>query len=101
MVEQTGNQLQELGIWEALLTGIASGVPYKIYASWSGYLGISFVIFLLASAVIRTLRFTAVTGIAHAASVALKGKLSARKLLSLHAACWIFFYTFYFYKFGF
>ncbi len=100
MVEQTGEQVQALGIWETLMTGITSGVPYKIYASWSGYLGLSFGTFLLASAVIRTLRFTVVTGIAHIASVILKDRLSEQEMFLLHAACWIVFYTIYFYKFG-
>ena len=100
MVEQTGEQVQALGIWVALMTGIASGVPYKIYAYWSGYLGVSFVTFLLVSAIIRTLRFAVVTGGAHIASVILKDRLSIRKMFLLHAACWMIFYTFYFYKFG-
>lgn len=101
MVEQTGGQVQTLGIWEALMTGIASGVPYKIYATWSGYLGISFGAFLLVSAVIRTLRFTIVTGVAHIAALLLKNRLDISQLYWTHTICWLIFYVFYFYRFGF
>lgn len=100
MIEQTGNQVQEQGLGEALLTGIASGIPYKIYAAWSGHLGLSLGVFLLASAFIRALRFTLVTGMAYVASLPLKRRLNTAWLHSLHAICWITFYIFYFYRFG-
>lgn len=101
MVEQTGSQIKELGLWEALLTGIASGIPYKIYASWSGYLSLSFIMFFMASAFIRTLRFIAVTGLAYITSAVLKDRMDMGKMFLLHAACWLVFYIFYFYKFEF
>lgn len=100
MVEQIGNQIQNLGVWDALLTGITSGIPYKIYASWSGYLELSFIVFFIASAFVRTLRFTAVVGLTHMISVVVSKKVDMRKMLLLHAACWLLFYIFYFYKFG-
>lgn len=101
MVEQTGNQVQELGLSESLLIGITSGIPYKIYASWSGHLGAPFITFLLSSALIRTLRFIIVTGLANIVGLFLKGRLSMRKILLMHAFCWAGFYAFYFYKVGF
>ncbi len=101
MVEQAGYQIQELGLWESLLTGIASGVPYKIYASWSGHLNLSLITFLMASACVRALRFTAVTGIAHIASLCLQNRLNISQLYWVHAICWVLFYMFYFHKFGF
>lgn len=101
MIEKTGSQIQTHGIWDALLTGIMTGTPYKIYASWSGHLGASFITFLLASIIIRTLRFTAVTALAHAASMIFRKRLSLHQLYMIHAMCWLVFYIFYFHKFGF
>lgn len=101
MVGQTGKQVQDLGIWSALLNGITSGVPYKTYASWSGHLEIPFMTFLLASATIRTLRFAVVTGLAHVATLLLKNRLVTSQLYWAHTICWVIFYMFYFYKFGF
>jgi len=100
IIDKTGEQVQRLGILEALFTGIASGVPYKIYASWAGSLGVPFGTFLFSSVIIRTLRFTIITGLTHIASIILKDRLSLKKILLLHTACWVFFYIFYFYNFG-
>ena len=101
MVEQVGVQIQGSGLWAALLAGIASGVPYKIYASWAGHLELSFAAFLGASICIRALRFTLVTGAAQLAAFLLRNVVSTPKLYLIHAASWIIFYVFYFTKFGF
>lgn len=101
MVEQTGNQVKELGLWSALLTGIVSGVPYKIYASWSGYLSLSFITFLMASACVRALRFMVVTVVTHVVSLMFQNRLGINQLYWLHAACWSVFYILYFLRFRF
>ena len=41
-------QIENNGVWLSLLEGIATGVPYKIYAAWAGHMNISLTSFIAA-----------------------------------------------------
>lgn len=52
-----GVQMQNTNPAKAIIEAGFTGLPFKIYAVWSGYLAISFPIFLLVSVVARIGRF--------------------------------------------
>lgn len=100
MVTDSGNDIKQDGLWMSLLVGMASGVPYKIYATWAGDLSLPLITFISATVCIRALRFSIVTGLAYGINYALKSKYSINIRLVIHGAAWIIFYVIYFYKFG-
>ena len=98
MIEHSGDQVARLGIWQALMYGITTGIPYKLYATWSGILGQSFSTFLLASAIIRSVRFTITTTLMLITCKLLQSTIG-RGLYLLHATIWLSVYCLYFYHF--
>ncbi|MAI61140.1 MAG: hypothetical protein CBB87_01470 [Micavibrio sp. TMED27] len=100
LIEKSHDQLTEIGIFEALLSGMFAGIPYKLYAYWAGVMGYSLPLFLLASAIARILRFALVTFGTQLIAKLLSPCLKLKALIIVHAICWVAFYIFYFYKVG-
>ena len=95
MIATVGEDFEELGA-TALFFGPPRGVPYKIYAVEWGAAGGSFAEFLLVSIPARVLRFLLVAALAVFVRRTLLSKRSRRVCLWFHAACWVSFYTAYF-----
>ncbi len=98
MVENVGIELQHENPLYAMQKGSVTGIPYKIYALWAGHLEISLIIFITITTIVRSVRFTLVTIVAHGMSLVLKKCINTRNILSIHILLWIAFYIFYFYK---
>ncbi|MEN6625908.1 MAG: hypothetical protein ABFD69_06760 [Candidatus Sumerlaeia bacterium] len=96
MVDNAGARLETDG-WPAFFTGAAAGVPYKVYAVHAGRLRVSFIQFMIASALARAARFLIVCGLASLIANTLK-RLSLPAKYRIHAACWVLFYAWYFWK---
>ncbi len=82
----------------ALFIGAAIGIPYKLYAVHAAVGGFPLVVFLLASAAARLLRFCAVTALAWTINAPLVAKMPLSRRLWLHAVAWTAFYAFYFWR---
>lgn len=98
MVENVGIQLQHENPLYAMQKGSVTGIPYKIYALWAGHLEMSIIMFISITTIVRSVRFTLVTILAHGTRLVLKNRINARSILRLHIFLWIVFYIFYFYK---
>ena len=86
----------------AILVGPTRGIPYKLYAAeWGARRG-DFLAFMLISIPARYVRFFLLAVGARVAARLLKPwtKLRASVEVTLHAAVWIAFYSFYFARFG-
>lgn len=64
MVSRVRQELTERGTW-ALMLGIFSGTPYKLYAAQAANAGIEFWMFSLVSIPARLIRFVSVTILCH------------------------------------
>lgn len=96
MIEAAGLELSD-GPLRALIRGMTSGTPYKIYAAEAGIQDIPLAPFLAASAVARMLRFVAVGGGVALASAAIRRLGGSGVLVQwLHAAGWAAFYAWFF-----
>ena len=79
----------------SMFRGAITGIPYKIYAVMYGQFATPFGIFLIASALARSLRFAIVIALTCLLSRIAK-KFTAEKNLNLiHAILWTGFYIFY------
>lgn len=78
MVETVGADVQAHSLLYAMSQGMFAGVPYKIYASWAGYLSSPVLVFITATMIARIARFLSVTAFAHFVSKALKKKLKSK-----------------------
>ncbi len=98
MVNKVGVQMQETSPVKAIIQAGFTGLPFKIYAVWSGHLAISLPVFLLVSAVARIGRFLSLIFVVYGMKSALRSRMSAKNLLWLHVIFWVLFYCYYFYK---
>lgn len=101
MIEGVGQQIEQIGLGPALFHGMITGIPYKLFASWSGHLQLSFASFLMVSLLMRSVRFLVVTALVHGLSTLARNRISLTTQYWLHGCGWTAFYAFYFYKFGF
>ncbi len=100
MIDKVGVQIEQEGLLRALLTGMITGIPYKLFASWSGFLGLPLIVFIAASVTMRALRFFTVVALFDLVSSVMRKKLSIHQIYVIHGFVWLAVYTFYFCKFG-
>lgn len=86
----------ESGLFQGMLYGAFSGVPYKIFAAEAGMNGTSLWAFTLLSPIVRLPRFMVMVLIAWGLSQLLADRLSRRAKRALLLALWALFYVFYF-----
>jgi membrane protein YqaA with SNARE-associated domain len=94
LIDSLRADLREQGVVAVLVAG-ATGVPIKIAAALAPGLGMAPAPFLLAGAVQRVARFTAVALLAGGIASMLCRRVSQRILLALWAAFWVLFYALY------
>ena len=94
VVDRVGRSLEGGGLWP-IFVGPLAGIPYKIYATQAGALGLSLALFLLASIPARGFRFVALTLFAAGVSAAIGRRLDLRGKRLLHLALWTTFYAWY------
>ncbi len=99
LMEQARQGLEQQGA-TALFAGFIGGIPYKLYALQAAGTGLGLGQFLLASAVARLSRFILITMLAWGAGRLLLRKFASDTILRVHAAAWITFYLFYFWRMG-
>ncbi len=84
----------------ALLVGVLSGIPYKLYAVQAAGAGLGAGTFIVSSLFARLIRFLLVTLLAWFLSAKLLPNLSAGAKLRIHAGAWLVFYILYFWRMG-
>lgn len=99
MIDRAGAALAA-GPLRALLDGMFSGIPYKLYAAWAGESGLALTVFLACSALARLLRFALVTALAALGARICRPWLSVQAMGRVHLALWIAFYIGYFWAFS-
>ncbi len=92
----TVQQLLESGLFDGMLHGAFSGVPYKIFAAEAGLSGTGLAQFALLSPIVRLPRFVVMSLIAWGLSRLVGGRLPDRQKLGISLALWAVFYVFYF-----
>lgn len=97
---ETARALLQEGLFQGLLGGAFSGVPYKVLASEAGLRSVTPAALLLASPAARLPRIVLVALIAWSLSRLVGNRLSDRSKLALCLAVWLVFYTAYFLHFG-
>ncbi len=97
MIQDVGEQLQEDGL-PALFRGPVTGTPYKIYATQSGILSISYLQFLLMSILARAAPFTALILAGIGFRRLLPRGWTSNRASALHAMGWFAYYIVYFIK---
>ena len=95
MIATVREQLMDAGI-TALFLGPLGGTPYKIYAVEAADLGYGLATFLALSIPARLARFVLVTIFVGTVSRALRHRVSLRARQSIHVACWVVFYAWFF-----
>ncbi|POF28215.1 hypothetical protein [Roseibium marinum] len=86
----------ESGLFQGMLRGAFSGVPYKIFAAEAGMNGTSLWVFALLSPLARLPRFVVVCMATWALSRLAGERLSMGAKVALSLALWVVFYVFYF-----
>lgn len=99
LIESARDALDRQGA-QALFTGMASGIPYKLYALPAPAAGLGFGAFLAVSAAARLLRFLIVTSFSWLVARSLLGRFDLLIRRRVHAACWLLFYALYFRTMG-
>ncbi|PCJ99185.1 MAG: hypothetical protein COA45_07035 [Zetaproteobacteria bacterium] len=100
MIDQAGEQMQNANPVKVIIMAGFTGLPFKIYAAWSGHLALSVPVFILISAVARIGRFLFLIFVIYGTKSVLKSYMSTKNLLWLHTVLWICFYCYYFFKMG-
>ncbi len=80
----------------AIFMGPIKGIPYKIYASYSGVLALNFPLFILISIPARAMRFIITVVITHLVSKIILKKVSLSNKKIILILIWILLYTLYF-----
>lgn len=80
----------------AIFMGPIKGIPYKIYASYSGALALNFMLFILISIPARAMRFVLTVLITNLVSEIILKKVSLRNKKIILILIWITLYTLYF-----
>ena len=97
---EAAKDLLQGGLFQGLLGGAFSGVPYKVLAFEAAFASVTPGALFLASPAARLPRFVLVALIAWSLSRLVGNRLSARSKLALCLAVWLLFYTAYFLHFG-
>ena len=95
MISCVGSELNHRGPW-ALLFGLVSGTPYKLYAAQAAGAGVDFWLFLLVSIPGRLIRFVAVTLFCHYCVRLLRRLGLAENFLMALLFGWTLFYLLFF-----
>ncbi|MBO9459555.1 MULTISPECIES: hypothetical protein [Stappiaceae] len=93
---EMARQLLQAGLFEGLLGGAFSGIPYKVLSAEAGYASIPAQSLFLVSPVARLPRFVLVALISWSVSRLVGARLSDRRKLALCLAVWPFVYANYF-----
>jgi len=96
-LEEVKNSLQNNGLI-VIFDGPIKGIPYKIYALYSGELELNFLNFILLSIPARAMRFLLTILISNFISKIIVKKVSLRGKQLIILLFWILFYTFNFTK---
>lgn len=88
MVNQAGIQMQEDNPVIAIIKTGFTGLPFKIYAAWAGYLSLSFPIFILVSVFARIVRFISLILMVYRIKNTLKLFVPTKKILWFHSGLW-------------
>jgi len=80
----------------AIFMGPIKGIPYKIYAAYSGALALNFMLFILISIPARAMRFVMTVVITNLVSKIILKKVSLRNKKIILLLIWITLYTLYF-----
>lgn len=100
LTDHVGSQMTDQSLFFNLVTGMFTGVPYKIYALYAGQMEIFLALFIVSCIVARAARFLVVTSASHGISMVLKRKISPRGVIYIYLGVWIIFYMSYFYVMG-
>mgnify|MGYP000129706432 CR=1 FL=1 len=92
----TVQELLETGLFEGMLRGAFSGVPYKIFAAEAGSAGVNPWLFALVTPAVRLPRFAAMSLLAWGLSRLVGRRLTNGAKLAVSLALWSVFYVFYF-----
>lgn len=84
------------GLFEGMVRGSVSGLPFKIFAVETGAEGGGLAAFLAAALPARALRFALAVAATRALALTVFGKLPIRGLIAVWAAYWIVLYAVYF-----
>ncbi|GAB4538471.1 MAG: hypothetical protein Tsb0019_39390 [Roseibium sp.] len=89
-------RLLDTGLFEGMVAGAFTGVPYKIFAAEAGFSGTGPWIFALVSPLARLPRFAVMCLVAWGLSKWIGGRLPDRSKLAIALGLWAVFYVFYF-----
>ncbi|MDN3719909.1 hypothetical protein QW131_13720 [Roseibium salinum] len=92
----TVRQLLRNGLFDGMLLGAFSGVPYKIFAAEASFSGTSPLTFALLSPAVRLPRFVAMSVAAWGLSRLVGERPTAAQKLGISLALWAVFYVYYF-----
>ncbi|HEY5809405.1 MAG TPA: hypothetical protein VIT67_15630 [Povalibacter sp.] len=95
MMERARHSLMDDGA-TAIMLGLLSGTPFKVYAAQASEVGLSLGKFILIAVPARLARFVLTTMLAAAISRALVGTVPVRMLYLAWLLAWAGFYSFYF-----
>ncbi len=95
MLQQALHDLQSRGPW-AVLNGMFTGTPFKVYAALAPHAGISLFAFLLVSLSVRIIRFVLVALLSHGVAIVLKRIVPGLHPLWAWAGFWLIFYATWF-----
>ena len=99
LIDQAHDGLEDHGI-SAVFAGAFTGIPFKLYATHAGSMHVGWFLFLLASAVVRFVRFSVTSLLAWFIATKLLHSLPRSRLQLLHVAFWTVFYAVYFTRHG-
>lgn len=100
MIYDVKEAIAEKGFLISLFSGMVSGIPYKIFATWAPSQSVDLLLFLIASVLARSVRFLAVIGMTCIILNILVKRMRLKYLINTHLVCWIIFYVYYFYLMG-
>jgi membrane protein YqaA with SNARE-associated domain len=92
----TVRDLLEAALFEGMVTGAFTGVPYKVFAAEAGSAGTGPWVFALLSPAARLPRFALMCLLARGLSALVGERLSDRSKLTVTLGLWAVFYVFYF-----
>ena len=97
---EMAGQLLQAGLFEGLLGGAFSGIPYKVLSAEAGYASVPAQTLFLVSPAARLPRFVLVAFISWSLSRLVGDRLSDKRKLALCLAVWPFVYANYFLNAG-
>ncbi len=84
------------GVFQGMMVGAFSGVPFKVFATGAGIQGINPALFAILTPLVRLPRFVLLSLLAWALSKAIGQRLQYKHKLALTTLLWVIFYMAYF-----